>query len=137
MRKTPGWEQVYIASTCSQIGPRATRLVDAEIVLSRKDLNRQATFEKPIGWCGMASGHKAHQIPYGAIVPKKIDNLLCAGRCLGTGDSIDTFRLICPCFVTGQAAGIAAALAAKGGQTPRSLDYGVLRKELVRQKVYL
>ena len=70
-------------------------------------------------------------------MPKKIDNLLCAGRCLGTGDSIDTFRLICPCFVTGQAAGIAAALAAKGGQAPRSLDYGVLRKELVRQKVYL
>lgn len=137
MRKTPGWEQVYIANTCSQIGPRATRLVDAEIVLSRKDLSRQATFEKPIGWCGMAAGHKAHQIPYGAIVPKKIDNLLCAGRCLGTGDSIDTFRLICPCFVTGQAAGIAAALAARGGQAPRSLDYGVLRKELVRQKVYL
>lgn len=137
MRKTPGWEQVYIANTCSQIGPRATRLVDAEVVLSRKDLDRKRTFCDPIGWCGDAAGHKAHQIPYRAIVPKKIDNLLCAGRCLGTGDTVDTFRLICPCFVTGQAAGVAAALSAKGGVAPRSLEYALLRDELNRQQVLL
>ena len=137
MRKTPGWEQVYIANTCSQIGPRATRLVDAEVVLSRRDLNRTTVFPDSIGWCGDAAGHKAHQIPYRAIVPMKIDNLLCAGRCLGTGDTIDTFRLICPCFVTGQAAGIAASLAAKGGISPRALGYSTLRAELSHQGVYL
>jgi len=137
MRKTPGWEQVYIANTCSQIGPRATRLVDAEIVLSRRDLDRQQTFADPIGWCGAAATHKAHQVPYGALVPKRIDNLLCAGRCLGTGDTIDTFRLICPCFVTGQAAGAAAALAAQKSITPRNLSYADLRRVLESQKVFL
>ena len=137
MRKTPGWEEVFIANTCSQIGPRATRLVDAEVVLSRKDLDARPTFDDTIGWCGVAAVHPAHPIPYRAIVPKKVDNLLCAGRCLGTGDSVDTFRLICPCFVTGQAAGVAAALATKKGIAPRTLAYGDLRNELLRQKVYL
>ena len=137
MRKTPGWEQVYIANTCSQIGPRATRLIDAEIVLSRKDLDRQTTFKDSIGWCGDVAGHKAHQIPFRAIVPRKIDNLLCAGRCLGTGDTVDTFRLICPCMVTGQAAGVAAALAVKNNVTPRNLSYVDLRQELLHQNVYL
>ena len=32
MRKTPGWEQVYIAGTCSQIGPRNTRLLDSGLI---------------------------------------------------------------------------------------------------------
>ena len=137
MRKTPGWEEVFIANTCSQIGPRATRLVDAEVVLSRKDLDADPTFPDTIGWCGAAAGHPAHPVPYRALVPKKVDNVLCAGRCIGTGDSIDTFRLIGPCFVTGQAAGVAAALAARKGLAPRALAYGDLRSELVRQKVYL
>ena len=137
MRKTPGWEEVFIANTCSQIGPRATRLVDAEVVLSRKDLDADPTFPDTIGWCGSAAGHPAHPVPYRALVPKKVDNVLCAGRCIGTGDSIDTFRLIGPCFVTGQAAGVAAALAARKGLAPRALAYGDLRGELVRQKVYL
>ena len=137
MRKTPGWEEVFIANTCSQIGPRATRLVNAEVVLSRKDLDADPTFPDTVGWCGVAAQHKAHPVPYRALLPKRVDNLLCAGRCLGTGDSIDTFRLIGPCFVTGQAAGVAAALAAKKGVAPRALAYSDLRTELVRQDVYL
>ena len=137
MRKTPGWEQVFIASTCSMIGPRATRLVDAEVVLSRKDLDANPTFPDTIGWCGDAAGHKAHPVPYRVLVPKRVDNLLCAGRCLGTGDTTDTFRLICPCFVTGEAAGTAAALAAKAGVRPRDLDVKLLQRTLEKNNVYL
>ena len=137
MRKTPGWEEVFIANTCSQIGPRATRLVDAEVVLSRKDLDADPAFPDPVGWCGVAARHKAHQVPYRALVPKRVDNLLCAGRCLGTGDSVDTFRLIGPCFVTGQAAGVAAALSAKKGVAPRALAYADLRRALGAQQVFI
>ena len=50
---------------------------------------------------------------------------------------MDTFRLIAPCFVSGQAAGIAAALAAKKGVAPRALPYAALKRELENQKVYL
>ena len=56
---------------------------------------------------------------------------------LSAPDTIDTFRLICPCFVTGQAAGVAAALAAKKGCTPRALDVTALQRELERQKACL
>ena len=137
MRKTPGWEQVYIANTCSQIGPRASRLVDAEVVIDRAMLRGKPDFGDTIGWLGHDGVHAAFKVPYRAIVPKKIENLLCAGRCLGTGDTIDTFRLISPCFVTGQAAGVAAALSAKAGVAPRDLPYPTLRAELVRQGVYI
>ena len=56
---------------------------------------------------------------------------------LGAPDTIDTFRLICPCFVTGQAAGTAAALCAKGNVSPRSLPYSELRTVLGNVNVFL
>lgn len=137
MRKTPGWEEVYIAATASQIGPRATRLVDTEVVVDRKMIAEGKLGDETIGWFGHDGAHAAWAVPYRAIVPKKVENLLCAGRCLGAGDTIDTFRLICPCFVTGQAAGVAAALSARKGTSPRSLAYSDLRSELHRQEVFL
>ena len=62
--------------------------------------------------------------------------MLCAGRCLGKGDSIDTFRLIAPCFMTGQAAGVVAGLAAQKGVAPRTLAYSDIAKALDAQGVY-
>ncbi|MBQ4198945.1 MAG: FAD-dependent oxidoreductase [Kiritimatiellae bacterium] len=137
MRQEPGWEQVFIANTCSQIGPRATRLVDAECVVGRKTLRGGYRPDDSIGWFGDDGRHKAFPVPYRQLVPKKVDNLLCAGRCLGTGDTIDTFRLICPCFVTGQAAGTAAALAAQAGVAPRALPYSTLRRALEKGGAYI
>lgn len=137
MRKTPGWEEVYLAATASQIGPRATRLVDTECIVDRKSIAAGTLGEETIGWFGQDGAHAAWKVPYCAIVPKRIENVLCAGRCLGAGDTVDTFRLICPCFVTGQAAGAAAGLAALKGICPRSLAYCDLKAELVKQEVYL
>lgn len=136
MRATPGWEKVYTSNSASQIGVRGTRLVDAELVIGRKEIFEGLTFDDCIGWCGHDGPHAAFAVPYRQLLPKRIDNLLCAGRCLGKGDTIDTFRLICPCFVTGQAAGIAAALAARKGVTPRALAFADLSRELDRQNVY-
>jgi len=89
-----------------------------------------------IGWCGVDGPHKAFRVSYRQILPKKVEHLLCAGRCLGKGDSIDTFRLIAPCFMTGQAAGVAAGLAAKKGVSPRALAYSDIAKALDAQNVY-
>ncbi len=136
MRATPGWEKVYTANSASQIGVRGTRLVGAEFVIGRKEIAEGLDFKDVIGWCGHDGPHAAFPVCYRQILPRKIDNLLCAGRCLGKGDTIDTFRLICPCFVTGQAAGVAAALAAKKNIAPRALAYGDLARELDRQNVY-
>ena len=83
----------------------------------------------------MDGPHKAFRVSYRQILPRRIDNLLCAGRCLGKGDSIDTFRLIAPCFMTGQAAGVAAGLAAGKGVTPRALPFADIAKALDAQGV--
>ena len=137
MRRTPGWERVFIANTCSQIGPRATRLIDAEFLMDRASVRAGQDFEDVVGWFGADGPHAAMKVSYRSILPKKVDNILCAGRCLGTGDTIDTFRLICPCFVTGQAAGVAAALSAQKNIAPRQLAYADLRHALGVQGVYL
>ena len=136
MRATPGWEKVYTINSASQVGIRGTRLIDAEFVMGRKEVHERVKFDDCIGWCGHDGPHAAFPVTYRQILPKKIDNILCAGRCLGKGDTIDTFRLIVPCMMTGQAAGIAAALAAQKGVTPRQLAYSDLAAALDKQAVY-
>ena len=137
MRQEPGWEQVFIANTCSQIGPRASRLIDAELVVDRALLRGDYRPADSIGMFGQDGAHAAIQVPYRALLPKGVENVLCAGRMLGAPDTIDTFRLICPCFVTGQAAGTAAAMAALKGCTPRELDVKALQTKLAQAKVVL
>ena len=105
--------------------------------MSRATLRGAFNPDDVVGWFGQDGRHAAFPVPYRQLVPKKVENLVCAGRCLGTGDTIDTFRLICPCFVTGQAAGTAAALAAQAGVTPRALPYSTLRRALEKGGVYL
>ena len=131
MRKTPGWEEVALVNTCSQIGPRATRLLDAECIVDRKVYAEGKMPDDVVALLG-ADGphHAALKVPYRALLPKGVDNVLAAGRCLGAPDTIDTFRLIAPCFATGEAAGTAAGLSALKGCTPRDLPYAELRLQL-------
>ena len=136
MRSTPGWEKVYTSNSASQIGLRQSRLIDAEFVIGRKEIFEGLHFDDVVGWCGHDGPHAAFPVCYRQILPKKIDHILCAGRCLGKGDTIDSFRLICPCFVTGQAAGVAAALAAQKGVAPRALAFTDVAKALDAQNVY-
>ena len=137
MRKTPGWEQVYIANNCSQIGPRATRILDSELTCDRAAESAGENEKEVVGWFGNCGAHNGMALPYRCLVPKKGENVLAAGRCVGAPDTIDTFRLICPCFVSGQAAGVASALAARKGLSPRALSYADIRRELVRQSVFV
>lgn len=138
MRKTPGWEEVFIANTCSQIGPRASRLVAAETIVDRKVYREGKRPSDTVGMFGADGAHRAPlYVPYRQLLPKGVDNVLCAGRMLGAPDTIDTFRLICPCFVTGEAAGTAAGLAALKGCTPRELDVPMLQKKLEKANVCL
>ena len=138
MRQEPGWEQVFIANTCSQIGPRVTRLVAAEAVIDRAEYRKGVRPADTIGVFGEDGRHKTPlYVPYRQLLPKGVENLLCAGRMLGAPDTCDTFRLICPCFVTGEAAGVAAALCAKSGVAPRALSPATLQAALQRVNVCL
>jgi len=73
-------------------------------------------------------------VPYRALVPKKIENLLAAGRCLSSDQfANDLLSPIQSCVAMGEAAGTAAALAVAAGITPRLLDTGLLRRRLAAQ----
>ncbi len=77
-----------------------------------------------VGVGGASVGeHGPWQIPYGALVPKQVDNVLAAGRCISAEMRMaDLVRLIPNCFVTGHAAGVAAAVAVRNGCTPREVE---------------
>jgi len=75
---------------------------------------------------------KPYDIPYGALLPLGVENLLTAGRCIsGTHRAHASYRVMAICMATGQAAGIAAALSLKEGVVPRQLDAQSIRNTLV------
>ena len=74
---------------------------------------------------------ESYGIPYRSLCPVGLDNLLVAGRCIGTDRSMEaTVRVMPACFMTGHAAGTAAAMAADSGDI-RKVDPKVLRERLI------
>lgn len=83
-------------------------------------------------------GDGAFDIPYRALLPQYIENLLVAGRCISaTHQAHGSTRNMAPCLVTGEAAGIAAALCASSHSRSQDLDIDSLQTELVKRGVYL
>jgi hypothetical protein len=80
----------------------------------------------------------SHDIPYRCLVPKNVENLLIAGKHIST-DRDAYQRFLMQTMVTGQAAGVAAALCAKSGITPRQMEKDVsqLQKVLEQQGAIL
>jgi len=76
------------------------------------------------------------EIPYGTLVPRRIGNLLVGGRCIA-GDPIShaSVRSMMCCTVTGQAAGVAAAVSLRDGVDAADVNIGALQAELRRQNV--
>lgn len=75
-----------------------------------------------------------YEVPYRSLVPLVVDNMLIAGRCVSaTHDGQAAVRIMPNCMALGQAAGTAAALCAKKGVKPRSLDTNLLLKHLREQ----
>lgn len=139
IRRTPGYEQVYLVETAPQLGVRMSRILAGTARLALADVHSGRKFDDVIGVGGDWTFKLGEwQIPYGALVPKSIDNLLAAGRCIsGEPKAADFVRVIPTCFVTGHAAGTAAALAAKQGCRPRDLEVPALQKTLREQGAYL
>jgi len=138
-RSTPGYEKVYLVETAPQLGVRMTRVLKGVKTVTLDDLRKKTTFPDSIGVGGSSAGdHQQWQIPYGTLVPEKVDNLLAAGRCISAEMRMgDLVRLIPNCFVTGQAAGVAGAVAVNDGCRVRDVDIDKVRKILRRQEAYL
>ena len=142
IRKTPGYEQVYLVETAPQLGVRMSRMLAGTERIMFADVMKGGKFASCIGvggdWRQTKDRIGEWQIPYGTLVPKKIDNVLATGRCV-SGDPrlADYLRIIPTCFVTGHAAGCAAALAVQDKCRPRDVDVPKLQKVLKEQDAYL
>jgi len=134
-KNVPGFEVATISQTAHQIACRVSRRITGEHVLTMDDL-KVGKFDDTIGKISPLKAGNLLDVPYRSLVPKKIDNLLYAGRCIsGTVDVIQRIRGISGCVVFGQGAGVAAALSLKEGTSPRKLDIGKLQNTLRRQGV--
>ena len=81
---------------------------------------------------------EAYDIPLRSLIPKDVDRLLVAGRCIsGTHEAQSSYRAMPIAMATGQAAGVCAALAASRGLSLRGVPVADVQVELIRQGVNL
>ena len=138
LRQKPGNEQVFLAETAPQLGVRLSRLLDGVKKLTVQEIRSGAKFKDVIGYSGAYANAPEFQIPYGSLVPAKVENVLAAGRCISTDfETGDITRLIPVCWVTGQAAGLAAALCIQDKCKPRHVSVTKLQNLLRQQGAHL
>jgi len=144
--RVPGYENAHLAGFGVQIGIRETRRVHGEARLTREDVLGARQFDDQIGLCGapIEDHHGGADtkwqylpdgqcvgIPYRALLPQKRSNLLVAGRCFSaTHDAHASVRSMAQCMAMGQAAGTAAAMAARDHVSPKEIDVPALRESL-------
>jgi len=139
VRKVPGYENVYLVETAPQLGVRITRILNGLKTVTVNDIKESTHYPDVVGVGGAAHyEHGEWQIPYGALIPQAVDNVIAAGRCISCDIRMaDLVRLIPNCFVTGQAAGAAAAVAVRDRCKPRQADVVEIQKILRQQEAYL
>jgi hypothetical protein len=122
-----------------QIGVRHSRRLAGLRKVTRAQWDTGQVYDDEIGVSpSLAPKFPNISVPYGALVPERLDNILGAGRHVACDASSHTFlREIPQCWLTGQAAGLAAALAASSGARPRDLAVSAIQRELLRQGAYL
>lgn len=139
IRNVPGYDNVYLMETAPQIGVRITRILNGLKTVKVNDIKNSTQHTDVIGVGGASHAeHVEWQIPYGALIPQTVDNVLAAGRCISCDLRMaDLVRLIPNCFVTGHAAGVAAAVVVRDSCKPRDADITEIQKILRQQEAYL
>jgi glycine/D-amino acid oxidase-like deaminating enzyme len=132
-RLVPGFERAWLVDTASQVGVRRTRRLVGEYVLTEADVAQDDfRIEDAIGRGNdFRRSGIAYDIPYRSLLPREVDSLLVAGRCLScTHEALEPLREIHVCWVMGEAAGTAAAMALHAGREPRDLSVPALQATL-------
>ena len=155
LKTVPGFEECYIVDIAPQVGIRETRRVTCDYMLTESDVLDCADFDDTIGVNGWpieehvkgdvifrfpdfphARGY--NQLPFRMLLPLGIRNLLVAGRCAGmTHGGQSAARVSGACFVMGEAAATAAALALKSNAVVREVNVDALQAKLVEHGVWL
>ncbi|MDQ2680157.1 MAG: FAD-dependent oxidoreductase [Candidatus Eremiobacteraeota bacterium] len=143
-KRVPGFEHARIAATAAQIGIRESRRIVGAYTLTRDDVLTAREFEDAVARSAYpidihnpsGSGTTtarlpdgaSYEIPYRCLVPKQVEGLLVAGRCISTThEALASTRLTPTVMTLGQAAGTAAALTNHSGGRLRDLDSQRLR----------
>ncbi|HEY5465563.1 MAG TPA: FAD-dependent oxidoreductase, partial [Clostridia bacterium] len=142
----PGFEKAYVYWTPVSVGVRYTRVVDCEHDMTIDEIVNCQRFDDEVMLYGfhdsapriMIKNAGYYGIPYRALMPKKIDGLLVAGRMITSEfDAHMSTRNTVSCMAQGEAVGAAAALSSRLHVAPRALDVALLRKTLRDQGVFL
>lgn len=151
-KKLPGLENCHLVRTGAALGVRETRRIVGDYVLTLEDSQSGREFEDivarrygtidPGGLKEDKNYHgsivNGHAYPYRAMLPKGIEGLLVAGRCASlTHLGLTVCKSMGNMMAIGQAAGVAAALAAQEGITPRELEVRKIQEQLRKNGVAL
>jgi len=134
----PGCEDAFVSAHSPTLGVRRSRIFRTEHEVTREEMLAGRHHDDTIGFVSFVdlgdywiTNAGCFGIPYRAIVPQRVDNLLLAGRMVGRDEVVfQALRNTVPSVEEGQAAGTAAAICARNGVTPRRLDPGMLRDVL-------
>lgn len=148
-RNAPGFENCYLDRVAVQLGVRETRRITGDAMLTRDDVITGRHFpDGVVPSCmsidvhdvsGKAFSHERvrenshYQIPYGCFLPKGLEGLLVAGRCISADHwALGSARVMIVTMPMGEAVGVAAALASGRGVTPRAVPVEDIRR-LIRE----
>lgn len=137
----PAFRDAFLYDIAPQLGARCSRRLSGEYLITANDFAFALRHDDVIAWstticqindCGPV------EIPYRAILARRVDNLLAPGRHLSADNvAIDWINLIPQCVQTGQAAGVAAAVAVTDGTGTHGVDIKKVQDILVDQDVPL
>ena len=152
-RRLPGFDRCFLLSTADALGVRVSRHVQGHFELTSQMIAESRHFPDVVArvmvpdqkikhpgrhaWGVQVPRAAGADVPYGCLLPSGVDGLLMgAGRSLSV-DNPWLLRVMVHTMAVGQAAGVAAALAARQRTTPRALDPAPVQAELRRQGVTL
>jgi len=162
-RYLKGFEEMELVATASLLGVRETRRIIGDYVLNIDDFTNQSVFEDEVGrysypvdihvtrpdkesferfrkeFTSLRLGKgESYGIPYRVLTPKGLKNVLVAGRCVSTDRNVQaSIRVMPGCYITGQAAGVAAAMTARKATDTRGIDTRELQARLKAMGAYL
>lgn len=149
-----GLEESFLMSTAAEIGVRESRMIVGEFVLTEADCRAFTKFDDAIAACnydidihnpeGTGTSHyyfpdsEYYTIPYRSLIPKGAENLLVAGRCISSDHGAQaSYRIMPVVCCIGEAAGVAIALAAKGGVDTRDICVKEMQKILKENGAFI
>ncbi|HEX2648357.1 MAG TPA: FAD-dependent oxidoreductase [Burkholderiales bacterium] len=137
--QAPGFENAFLLQSAPQLGVRHARRLRGVARIERAQWPLGRTFADEVAVSPSVSPKFPNiSVPYGSLVPAALDGLLACGRHISCDPNSHSFmREIPQCWLTGHAAGAAAAIAANRGLEPRSVDIAELQAALIRQGAFV